>query len=157
MKKASKIVLTIGAVWNLLMTIGVFIAGLVISIVALVDKAMIDPAFYEEIEAIFAEMEVSVDADAIVWIVVAIYILIVLTIALVAGVFCLVATILAFKGAKAKKNGILIANIVFGVFVQNYIVIAGAVLGIVGLGIENRKAEQANQPAQVEAKEPEAK
>ena len=94
MKKASKIVLTIGAVWNLLMTIGVFIAGLVISIVALVDKAMIDPAFYEEIEAIFAEMEVSIDADAIAWIVVGIYILIVLSIALVAGIFCLVATIL---------------------------------------------------------------
>ena len=157
MKKASKIVLTIGAVWNLLMTIGVFIAGLVISIVALVDKAMIDPAFYEEIEAIFAEMEVSIDADAIVWIVVAIYILIVLTIALVAGIFCLVATILAFKGANAKKNGILIANIIFGVFVENWIVIAGAILGIIGISMENRKAEQANQPAQVEAKEPEAK
>ena len=40
---------------------------------------------------------------------------------------------------------------------ENWIVIAGAILGIIGISMENRKAEQANQPAQVEAKEPEAK
>ena len=160
MKKASKIVLIIGAVWDLLLTIGAAIAGIVVSIMALVDKAMIDPEFYDSIETMLMDMDISVDAEAIAWIVTGIFILIVLTVAFVSFVFLLVATILAFNGAKAKKNGILIANIIFGFFVENWLVIVGAILGIVGISIEKRRLEQANQepaPAQVEAKEPEAK
>ena len=58
-------------------------------------------------------------------------------------VLLLVCGIVNLKGAKAKKKGILIANIVFGVLEENILAIAGAVLGIIGLSKE-QNAEQAN-------------
>ena len=142
MKKASKIVLTIGAVWNLLLTIGCAITGLVLCIVALVSKSV--PADYVYfVQDILEEMEASVDPDVIIWITIGVYCLAMLTLFFVLFVFALVATILAFNGAKAKKTGILIANIIFGFFLENWIVIVGAILGIVGLNIEKKRAENA--------------
>ena len=58
-------------------------------------------------------------------------------------VLLLVCGIVNLKGAKAKKKGILIANIVFGVLEENLLAIAGAVLGLIGLSKE-QNAEQAN-------------
>lgn len=153
MKKASKIVLTIGAICNLALTVGCVIAGLVVCIVAAVNQSC--PAgFIELVSDIVDSFDASLDLDALLWISIGVYCLTVLTISFFAFVFFLVSTILAFNGAKAKKNGILIANIIFGFLGQNLIVITGAVFGIIGLKLEEKKAEQ---PQEQEVKEVEQK
>ena len=157
MKKASKIVLTIGAIWNLILTIGCAVTGLVLCIVALVGQGNIVPIeYYEFVQDILDSFEASVDVDVIIWISIGVYCLAMLTLFFVLFVFALVATILAFNGAKAKKNGILIANIIFGFFLENWIVIVGAILGIVGLSIEKKRAEnaQAEPVKEVEQNKP---
>ena len=142
MKKASKIVLTIGAIWNLVLAVACVVTGLVLCIVALVRQSC--PAEYLEfVSDMMDTFGASLDLDALIWISIGVYCLAMLTLFFFLFVIALVATILAFKGAKAKKNGILIANIVFGVLLENWIVIPGAVLGIIGLKLEEKKAEPA--------------
>ncbi len=60
--------------------------------------------------------------------------------------------VLSFVGANAKKKGILIANIVFGVLTFNLLNIVGAILGIIGLSKE-KKEEIKEEPEVIEEKE----
>ena len=157
MKKASKILLIIAGVFNILYLLGVVIAGLVLIIEALVTKATVDPSFYSELEQMISEMGLSVNADTLMWIVIAIYCVIILLIQLVAFVLFLVAAIVSFKGSKAKKKGVLIANIVFYVLTScvNLLMLVGAILGLIGLGIEAKKEE--SEPVKEEPKKVEKK
>ena len=147
MKKASKIVLTIGAIFKLLFTIAIVITGLVLIIVALVDRTGIDPEIRYSILEMLEEWGVEgVDPDTIDWIVAGIYCCFVLLYSSMAFVLYLVATILGFAGTKAKKNGILIANIVFSFLATpGLLILAGSVLGIVGLSMEKKKAEASQE------------
>ena len=147
MKKASKILLIIAGVFNLLMLLGVVVAGLVFIIEALVTKSTLDPSWYADIEAAAEEAGWAVDANALTWIVIIIYIVIVLAIQAVGFVYYLVCTILSFKGAKAKKKGVLIANIVFYAFTwYNILMLVGAILGLIGLKQEANREAEANNP-----------
>lgn len=143
MKKASKIILTIAGVFNLLALIAAVIVPLVYCIMALVSSATIDPALYANIQAAIEESGMEISPDVVVWVVVGIYCLIVLSIGTVAFVYYLVCTIISFKGAKAKKKGVLIANIVFYCFTwYNILMLVGAILGIIGLGQEARREQE---------------
>ena len=67
-------------------------------------------------------------------------------------IFFVILAIISFVGANAKKKGILIANIVFGVLTFNLLNIVGAILGIVGLSKE-KKEEIKEEPEVIEEKE----
>ena len=150
MKKASKIVLIISGVFDLLLTIAVVIVSLVYIIMALATKTTMDPSWYADLEMAFQEMGYEVNADALTWIIIGIYCVIVFLVASIAFVFLLITTIITFAASKAKKNGVLIAAIVFAVFTQTYLTIIGAVLGLVGLSIEKKRAEQGQVEGQPE-------
>ena len=147
MKKASKILLTIAGIIGLIAGIGLMVAGLVYGLVIIFGGASALPEVAAAIQEILDESGSDMDANAIAWIVNISIGLIIMLIYGGIGLFELITGIIALKGAKAKKKGILIANIVFGVMFQNYIAIAGGVLGIIGLGQEERRAAQ---PAQDE-------
>ena len=162
MKKASKILLTIAGIIGLIAGIGLMVAGLVYGLVIIFGGASALPEVAAAIQEILDESGSDMDANAIAWIVNISIGLIIMLIYGGIGLFELITGIIALKGAKAKKKGILIANIVFGVMFQNYIAIAGGVLGIIGLGQEERKAAQeqaepepAPAPAAIEEKKPE--
>ena len=164
MKKASKILLTIAGIIGLIAGIGLMVAGLVYGLVIIFGGASALPEVAAAIQEILDESGSDMDANAIAWIVKISIGLIIMLIYGGIGLFELITGIIALKGAKAKKKGILIANIVFGVMFQNYIAIAGGVLGIIGLGQEERKAAQeqaepepapAPAPAAIEEKKPE--
>ena len=147
MKKASKILLTIAGVIGLIAGIGLMVAGLVYGLVLIFGGATALPELAAAIQEMLNDMGSDLDATAIAWIVNICIGLVMMLIYGGIGLFELITGIIALKGAKAKKKGILIANIVFGVMFQNYIAIAGGILGIIGLGQEERRAAQ---PAQEE-------
>jgi len=147
MKKASKILLTIAGVIGLIAGIGLMVAGLVYGLVLIFGGATALPELAAAIQEMLNDMGSDLDATAIAWIVNICIGLVMMLIYGGIGLFELITGIIALKGAKAKKKGILIANIVFGVMFQNYLAIAGGVLGIIGLGQEERRAAQ---PAQDE-------
>ena len=157
MKKASKIILIISGVFDLLLTISIVIVALVYIIMALATQSTLDPSWYADLEAMFEEMGYEVDAQALTWIIIGIYCGLIFLVASVAFVFYLIATIVTFSASKGKKKGTLIASIVFAVFTQTYLTIIGAVLGLVGLGIEKKREEQgvAEEPAPLPEPEPE--
>ena len=163
MKKASKILLTIAGIIGLIAGIGLMVAGLIYGLVLIFGGATALPELAAAIQEMLNEMGSELDANAIAWIVNISIGLIMMLIYGGIGLFELITGIIALKGAKAKKKGILIANIVFGVMFQNYISIAGGVLGIIGLGQEERRAAQPAQdevapaPAIEEKKEEPAK
>ena len=147
MKKASKILLTVAGVIGLIAGIGLMVAGLVYGLVLIFGGATALPELAAAIQEMLNDMGSDLDATAIAWIVNICIGLVMMLIYGGIGLFELITGIIALKGAKAKKKGILIANIVFGVMFQNYIAIAGGILGIIGLGQEERRAAQ---PAQDE-------
>ena len=169
MKKAARILLTIGAIFNLLITIGVAIAGLVMAIITLAAGSIFPAEYYSEIANAITETWPEVDPEALKWIVLGIQALIILLIATALFVLYLVFTIISFNGAKGKGKGIFIANIVFSIICENWLCFVGGILGVVGVSIENRRAEQAKEeaakpvevkkeePKQVEAKKEEPK
>lgn len=152
MKKASKILLTIGAVWNLLLAIACVITSLVLCIVALARQA-VPGNYYLFVSNIVESFGGELSPEAILWIAIGVYCLAMLSLFFVLFVIALVGTILAFNGKRAEKQGILIANIVFGVLLENWLVIPGAVLGIIALSIEKRKAEAPKAEPEVEEAE----
>ena len=123
------------------------VAGLVYGLVLIFGGATALPELAAAIQEMLNDMGSDLDATAIAWIVNICIGLVMMLIYGGIGLFELITGIIALKGAKAKKKGILIANIVFGVMFQNYIAIAGGILGIIGLGQEERRAAQ---PAQDE-------
>ena len=134
MKKASKILLTISGVIYLISAIALAILGIVWGIMAFI--AVSSLPFGELLTVYIQEfvdgMSVPEDmVDTIVGIVAGI---VCLGAGLAGFICCLVVSIINFKGAKAKKKGILIANIVFGVLAESILGIAGGVSGLLCAG-----------------------
>ena len=147
MKKASKILLTISGVVYLIAAIALAILGIVWGIMAFVAVSSLPfGAILTEYLQEFVE-NISVPEDMIDTVVGIVAGIVCLVTGAAGFVMCLIVSIINFKGAKAKKKGILIANIVFGVLCESILGIAGGVLGIIGLGQEERRAAQ---PAQEE-------
>ena len=142
MKKASKILLTIAGIIGLIAGIGLMLAGLIYGLIVIFGGAEAMPELAAAIQTMLDDTGSDLDADAIAWIINISVGLVIMLIYGGIGLFELITGIIALKGAKAKKKGILIANIVFGVLFQNYLSIVGAVLGIIGLSIEANKAAQ---------------
>ena len=69
---------------------------------------------------------------------------------LIAAVLCLVAGVVGIKGFKTHEKGNYVANIVFGVLTAEWLLIAGAVLGLIALAKE-KKAAAPEEPAPEEA------
>ena len=161
MKKASQIILIISGIFDLILVAGVVLYSVIAIITALVTKTTMNPEWFAELEQYITETGVEVEPETLMWIVVAVYCVIVLVVSLIAMVFFIVAGILALKGSKAKNNNILIANIVFAVLTQTWLTLVGAILGIIGLSIEAKrqaqpvaeaKEEPVEEPKQIEEK-----
>lgn len=147
MKKASQILLTISFILGLLGAIACIVAGVVFAVLIFVAPDVLATSEITlAIQEIISEMEIDEETLAIVIKVVVAVVYFVLF--LFAFILLLIAAIIAKKGAKAKRNGILIANIIFGLMSQNYLTIIGAVLGIVGLKMDARKAAQPQAQAE---------
>lgn len=158
MKKASKILLTIAGIIGLIAGIGLMVAGLVYGLILIFGGATALPELAAAIQEMLNEMGSELDANAIAWIVNISIGLVMMLIYGGVGLFELITGIVALKGAKAKKKGILIANIVFGVMFQNYFCIVGGILGIIGLNKENNQPQPEPEPAPapaIEEKKPE--
>ena len=142
MKKASKILLTISGVINIVGAIACIICGIVYAIMAFVAASYLPISDLQEaIQEMFASADMP---EEVLRLVIAGVVALIYFLMFGAGfVLLLVCGIVNLKGAKAKKKGILIANIVFGVLEENLLAIAGAVLGLIGLSKE-QNAEQAN-------------
>ena len=95
MRKASKILLTIGGIFNILIAVGAMIAGLVLVIMALVSGSGAFPELNVAIQEMIEETGSDLDPEAVKWIVIAIYSVIVLAVAIVAFVMYLVGGIIA--------------------------------------------------------------
>ena len=149
MKKASKILLTISGVINIVGAIACIICGIVYAIMAFVAASYLPIA---DLQVAIQEMFASADMpEEVLRLVIAGVVALIYFLMFGAGfVLLLVCGIVNLKGAKAKKKGILIANIVFGVLEENILAIAGAVLGIIGLSKE-QNAEQANNVPEPES------
>ena len=164
MKKASKILLIIAGVFNLLACIALFIVGLVYAIIAFAGGALIFGEYTAEIQALVESWGVT--EEALRWIVAAIFALIYLVVFGALAIIYLVGSIIAFKGGKPKKKGIFIANIVFAVICENIFSLVGSILGLIGYknGFESEAQPQEEPlpepepepaPAEIEEKKPE--
>ena len=140
MKKASKILLTIAGIFNLIACIGLFITGLVYAIIAFAGGALL----FEELTVEIQEMieGIGVPEDAIRWLVAGVFALIYLCVFGALAIIYLVGAIVAFKGSKPKKRGVLIANIVFGIICENILGLVGGILGVIGFGKEPKLEEE---------------
>ena len=144
MKKASKILLIIAGVFNLLACIGLFITGLVYAIIAFAGGALLFEELTVEIQEMIEGM--GVPEDAIRWIVAAVCALVYLVVFGLLAIIFLVGAIIAFKGSKPKKKGIFIANIVFAVICENIFALVGGILGLIGFKPEEQQEEPLPEP-----------
>ena len=151
MKKASKILLIIAGVFNLLVCIGLFITGLVYAILAFVTGTLVFEGWAVDIQEMLEAM--GVPEDAMRWVLATVFALICLLVFGALAIIWLVGTIIAFKGSKPKKRSILIANIVFGIICENILGLVGGILGVIGFSKEPKPEEEPlpePEPAPVE-------
>ena len=144
MKKASKILLIIAGVFNLLACIALAITGIVYAVIAFVGGTLIFQDMGVEIQEFFQEMGAS--EVAMKWLVAAAFALIYLVVFGLLAIIYLVGAIIAFKGSKPKKKGIFIANIVFAVLCENIFALVGGILGLIGFKPEEQQEEPLPEP-----------
>ena len=144
MKKASKILLIIAGVFNLLACIALAITGIVYAVIAFVGGTLIFQDMGVEIQEFFQEMGAS--EEAMKWLVAAAFALIYLVVFGLLAIIYLVGAIIAFKGSKPKKKGIFIANIVFAVLCENIFALVGGILGLIGFKPEEQQEEPLPEP-----------
>ena len=133
MKKASKILLTISFIFALILSIGCMIAGVIMAAMVFVSPALSSTDLAIAIEEVFSEMEMDVDGETLAWIIKAVIAVVYLILFAIGFVVYLIVAIVAKKGANAKRQGVLIANIVFGILGSNLLSLIGGILGIIGL------------------------
>ena len=156
MKKASKILLTVAFIIGLIAAIGCLIGGVVVAVLAFVSPELFSTSDIAiMIKQAFAEMEIDVDEETLALIIKAAIALVYLIFCIIGFIVLLIVAIVAKKGTKAKRQGILIANIIFGFLGSSIFSIVGGVLGIIALKQEaNRAAQPAPQPQPVPAPAP---
>ena len=140
MKKASKILLTISFIFALILSIGCMIAGVIMAAMVFVSPALSSTDLAIAIEEVFSEMEMDVDGETLAWIIKAVIAVVYLILFAIGFVVYLIVAIVAKKGANAKRQGVLIANIVFGFLGSNLLSLIGGILGIIGLKQDARVA-----------------
>ena len=144
MKKASKILLIIAGVINLLACIALFIVGLVYAILAFVTGTLVFEGWAVDIQEMLEAM--GVPEDAMRWVLAAVFALICLLVFGALAIIWLVGSIIAFKGSKPKKKGIFIANIVFAIICENIFALVGGILGLIGFKPEKPQEEPLPEP-----------
>ena len=156
MKKASKILLIVAFIIGLIAAIGCLIGGVVVAVLAFVSPELFSTSDIAiMIKQAFAEMEIDVDEETLALIIKAAIALVYLIFCIIGFIVLLIVAIVAKKGTKAKRQGILIANIIFGLLGSSIFSIVGGVLGIIALKQEaNRAAQPAPQPQPVPAPAP---
>lgn len=151
MKKASKILLTIGGIINIVGAVAAIIAGLVLAIMSFAGGGI----FLEYLQQIGTEMPEDMPVDGAI------------VLAIIAGLICLfagvvvfilllVSGIIAVKASKKNVKGSFIACIVWSVLTENIFLLVGGIFGLIGLNQENNQPQPEPEPAPVvEEKKPE--
>lgn len=151
MKKASKILLTIGGIINIVGAVAAIIAGLVLAIMSFAGGGFI----LEYLQQAGAEMPEDMPVDGAI------------ILAIIAGLICLfagvvvfilllVSGIIAVKASKKNVKGSFIACIVWSVLTENIFLLVGGIFGLIGLNQENNQPQPEPEPAPVvEEKKPE--
>lgn len=151
MKKASKILLTIGGIINIVGAVAAIIAGLVLAIMSFAGGGFI----LEYLQEVGAEMPEDMPVDGAI------------ILAIIAGLICLfagvvvfilllVSGIIAVKAPKKNVKGSFIACIVWSVLTESIFLLVGGIFGLIGLNQENNQPQPEPEPAPVvEEKKPE--
>lgn len=151
MKKASKILLTIGGIINIVGAVAAIIAGLVLAIMSFAGGGFI----LEYLQQAGAEMPEDMPVDGAI------------ILAIIAGLICLfagvvvfilllVSGIIAVKAPKKNVKGSFIACIVWSVLTESIFLLVGGIFGLIGLNQENNQPQPEPEPAPVvEEKKPE--
>lgn len=149
MKKASKILLTIGGIINIVGAVAAIIAGLVLAIMSFAGGGFI----LEYLQQAGAEMPEDMPVDGAI------------ILAIIAGLICLfagvvvfilllVSGIIAVKASKKNVKGSFIACIVWSVLTENIFLLVGGILGIIGLNKENNQPQPEPESAPAPLPEP---
>ena len=152
MKKASKILLTIGGVINIIGAVSVLIAGLVFAIMSFMGTGF----FVEYMNQVGGDMggdEMGVNAALIYSIVAG---LLSLLGGAVGFILLLISGIIGVKAPKKNVKGSFIACIVWSVLTESIFLLVGGIFGLIGLNQENNQPQPEPEPAPViEEKKPE--
>ena len=158
MKKTGKILLTVASIISLVGTIAVALLGLVFIIIALVSvtSPFITAESLRELTEWAQSLDPSINETGIRWIVAGVIAGVTLICFLIYTVVYLVATILLFKAAKQQSKGSQIAGIVVGVLTTpvGWLAIVGCILSLIGMGIEEKRQQEAAQPKEEAKEEP---
>ena len=150
MKKASKILLTIGGVINIIAAVSVLIAGLVFAIMSFMGIGF----FVEYMNQVGGDMggdEMGVNAALIYSIVAG---LLSLLGGAVGFILLLISGIIGVKAPKKNVKGSFIACIVWSVLTENIFLLVGGIFGIIGLNQENNQPQPEPEPAPAPAPAP---
>ena len=150
MKKASKILLTIGGVINIIGAVSVLIAGLVFAIMSFMGTGF----FVEYMNQVGGDMggdEMGVNAALIYSIVAG---LLSLLGGAVGFILLLISGIIGVKAPKKNVKGSFIACIVWSVLTENIFLLVGGIFGIIGLNQENNQPQPEPEPAPAPAPAP---
>ena len=127
--KVSKVLMTVGAILEIVAAVSVFICSIVFFVLAA-------PALKEFVldlinrGVIHVQNNTGVSNEDILTIVQGIFIAVGVTLLLLVPLF-VVAAVIGFKGREPKDRGILIANIVFGAITSEYFLLVAGILGVI--------------------------
>ena len=142
MKKASKIIFTILGILNIVSAVNYFIFGIVALILWFTKLIPLPEALLEEFAKALMNAGVNTDPETVYSVMAMVICIYLAVICFLSGILYIVLAILSFKGAKAEKKGILIANIVVGVLAEGWLNIVAAILGLIGLAKEKKVKEE---------------
>ena len=127
--KVSKVLMTVGAILEIVAAVSVFICGVVFFVLAapalkdfvleLIDKGVIK-----------VHNNTGVSNEEILTIIQGAFIAVGVTLILLVPLF-VVAAVIGFKGREPKDRGILIANIVMGAITSEYFLLVAGILGVI--------------------------
>ena len=131
MKKATKILLTVGGVLEIVAGVGLIIAAIVCFILA-------SPAFVDFIRQLATEESKGATPEKIDQAMLIMQWALILSgvICAVIGVFGAIGSVITFKAQRADSRGLYIAALVFGILSGTTVASVGAVFGLVSSGRE---------------------
>ncbi len=152
MKKASKILLTIGGIFNIIAAISILIAGLVFAIMSFMGSGFV----LEFIKQMGGGMGDDMGPEA--------NLALIYSIAAGIGslfggaigfILFLISGVVALKAHKKNVKGSFIGCIVWGVLTESLLLLLGGIFGIIALNKENNQPQPEPAPAPLPEPEPE--
>ena len=152
MKKVGKVLLSISAIVSLVITIALGICMILFPILA-VTTGFVPEAWKAALDEIAHSFSDEINSEGIAWIIKGFAAGIFFFAFLAGMILRLIVTIFTFKGVKQETKASQVACIVIGAISSSVLTLAGAILGLIGLSIEGKKAEEEKPVEAEEVKE----